>query len=182
MPTYARLQNADSIEVDDIRSTGGTATSFSEGLSTDTIAEVTPAAGVTIDGVLLKDSKMAHTYLTATWSNWVPAISGNAGMAVSAVAIAVAKYIEIGDVVLFYLYGTCTVAAPLDAGIIFSLPVAPADVTLQPFLGYTSNGGALEAVACRFNGSGTDGILVRHAGAYSAGAGRVVAAAGFYRK
>lgn len=55
MPTYARLKNADSIEVDYIRSVAGAAMTFPEGLKTDTIAEETAAAGVTIDGVLLKD-------------------------------------------------------------------------------------------------------------------------------
>jgi hypothetical protein len=59
-------------------------------LKTDTIAEYTAAAGVTIDGVLLKDSKMNGSYLTDSTVGQSALISG------VVVQVASTNYSEVG--------------------------------------------------------------------------------------
>jgi hypothetical protein len=128
MPTYARPKNADSIEVDDIRSIAGAATGFSAGIKTNTIAEVTANAGVTIDGALIKDGVIAQSALSLAFSTWVPTYSASGAMTFTSVTTDNAKYIQMGKLVILFLQAFGTTGGTASTSLEFTLPVTAANV------------------------------------------------------
>ena len=122
MATYARLQNADSIEVNDIRSVAGAATAFSAGLNANVISEITAAAGVTIDGLQIKDS-----FPVLAWSAggaWVPTISTQANS--FSPTLVYARYIKMGTLCMAQIYFSGTQNTGPSNYLTFTLPFTPA--------------------------------------------------------
>lgn len=126
MPTWARLKNADSIEVDSIRSVGGAPPDFPNGVQTDTISEITSAAGVTVDGVLLKDSKLNASYITTVESGgWNPVLSTTvSGMTVTP-SLNSATFMQIGKRVDFIIDTSFSVSGTPGGTIYFIAPIYP---------------------------------------------------------
>lgn len=140
MATYARLQNADSIEVDNVRSVAGTAVTAPNGINTDTIAEVSAAAGVTVDGLQIKDSSVV---LIST--SWVPVLGTQAGTYTGTV-ITYAKYFKLGALCFGSVYFVGTLSLPSNY-ITFTLPFASANLgNTQYFAGGDFENGSPEAV------------------------------------
>lgn len=127
MPTYAELQNADSIEVDDIRSTAAGAVDFSQGLKADVIAESSSAAGVTIDGVLLKDSLIGHSYLSIAPSSWTPSPGAVAGT-FTGLSTPYAQEAKVGNLTYCSIRFTATQATADASYWSFTLPRASANL------------------------------------------------------
>lgn len=129
MATYAKLQNADSIEVVDIRGLSATPPTFTQGLASNTISERTAAAGVTVDGLLIKDSAIAHTGITATWSTWSPSVSCSGSMTFTGITVDTARYIQIGKMVFVTFFITGTVGGTPSSSIFVTTPVTAASAT-----------------------------------------------------
>lgn len=111
-------------------------------LDVDTINEATAAAGVTIDGMQIKDNLVvgasgkgvdntslntAAGKLGAAWQSWTPTLSGrfNDGKWTKT-----CSYIQIGKTIIFKLKLTANAATPMDGGSgegTFTLPVTSID-------------------------------------------------------
>ena len=138
MATYARLQNADSIEVDNIRSVAGAAFTAPNGMNIDTIAEKTAAAGVTIDGLQIKDS-----FPILTTTTWAPA-PGTQNGTFTGITIAFAKYIKAGGICFCSLYFVGTQNTSNSNYLTFTLPITSANLGNDQYAptGDTENGTA----------------------------------------
>lgn len=184
MPTYARPKNADSIEVDYIRSTAAAAIILPNGVKVDTVSENTLNAGVTLDGVLLKDSLIAQSAISLAWSNWTPTYFGINSMTFTPVTTNFAKYIQLGNLIIWQLSATGTIGGTLDTAVGFSAPVNFADVTS----GYENCGSGLifdggDNAAIVFRNALLHSILVKkyNSANFSSGSGKNIICSGMYR-
>jgi hypothetical protein len=123
MPTYAELVNADSIKVDDVVGLTVAAPTFSNGCKTDTISEETAAAGVTIDGVLLKDSRIATSVLEFNMTSWTPTVTASGAMTVSAVAVNFAKWGDLGSAIYVVANVIFTLGGTASTDVYLTVPV-----------------------------------------------------------
>lgn len=96
MATYAQLQNADSIEVVDIRAPGPATPAFSQGIKSDTITELTGGVGVTVASLLIKSGKIPNLAFTA----WVPTFTGFSADPVGGIY----RYFTIGKLCIVFVY------------------------------------------------------------------------------
>lgn len=98
----------------------------SHALEIDNIDEFTAAAGVNIDGLLIKDSLIDKTMLTPT--AFAPAITGSGSMTVTGTVTDYCRYVQVGNMVLLdWKFGTMTLGGTTSDQIIFTLPKTPSD-------------------------------------------------------
>ena len=82
-------------------------------INVDVINEQAANAGVTIDGVLIKDGGLtatagaittltSTTILGPTWQNWTPTLTGGGSLSLSTTS-ATGRYLQVGKVVFFLL-------------------------------------------------------------------------------
>ena len=113
----------------------GTSINLTGSVTADTIAEKTPANGVTIDGLSIKDSAlntdasvipsnlMASTGSTWAWQNFTPSLT-NWSIGTGGNAATTAKYIQIGKTVFVKLKSILGTSGQSVSGVpTFNLPV-----------------------------------------------------------
>ena len=113
----------------------------------DTIGEYTAAAGVTIDGLQLKDSNIVRTFSTST-----PTISASGSMTVSASTVGYCRTIQITSAfyMTFWSISGITLAGTADAEIRIALPVTPSvstETTCYLYPNITNTGAASAGTA-----------------------------------
>ena len=119
-------------------------------LKVDTVAEKTAAAGVTVDGLLIKDGQF-----TIPWTDWAPDYSAGGSMTFTSVTTIRARYCQVGKILFFQIRATGTTGGTISATIRCTLPTSV--ITLVSGGAEVRDGGSSWAL---FNG--TNYSLIEH--------------------
>ena len=111
----------------------------------DTIAEHTAAAGVTIDGVLLKDNTITASNIPTAWTTWVPTFTGFSADPAGGIYNYRTVGNEIEIEVVMPNNGTSNAT-----GFTMTLPVTAATIANMEWVGYANcaNNGAIVNTPC----------------------------------
>lgn len=118
--------------------------------------------------------------LGADWQDWTPSYSGEGSLSWAGVT-AVARYIQIGKLVIFQVDATGTTTGSDDNGLEFTLPVTASSATGNPAIGagYVTSTTTVQGFALL--SSTTLGVARRYdSGNFGIGSGRQLSIIGAY--